>query len=58
MHSVFDYECYEKRTSGCVCDTGYVLQQGECVRIQDCKCLYRRNYYETGTSLKVGCKAW
>ncbi|KAJ8313588.1 hypothetical protein KUTeg_008149 [Tegillarca granosa] len=57
LHTLFDPDCYNRKTSGCFCANGYVLQQDVCVKISECKCQFREHFYPTGEKIKIGCKS-
>jgi hypothetical protein len=48
--STLNTECRE----GCICKPGYVLDDQECVKPEDCGCIYNDDYYQVSISFFLG----
>ncbi|XP_069815842.1 SCO-spondin-like [Dendropsophus ebraccatus] len=50
-----DGQCREECVSGCECPAGLYLEDGRCVRQEDCPCYHRRQRYSPGEVIRQRC---
>ncbi|XP_069586533.1 SCO-spondin-like [Ranitomeya imitator] len=50
-----DGQCRDECVSGCECPSGLYLEDGRCVREEECPCYHRRQRYSAGEVIKQRC---
>ncbi|KAM4705238.1 SCO-spondin-like [Rhinophrynus dorsalis] len=50
-----DGQCRDECVSGCECPAGLYLEDGACVREDECPCYHRRQKYSPGDTIKQRC---
>ncbi|KAE8595015.1 hypothetical protein XENTR_v10015432 [Xenopus tropicalis] len=50
-----DGQCRDECVSGCECPAGLYLEQGVCVKEEECPCFHRRQRYSPGDTIKQRC---
>ncbi|CAG2184395.1 unnamed protein product [Mytilus edulis] len=57
LYSVLPDSCMEDCVSGCECPVGQFIQDGVCVKAEQCQCEFNRKRYNNGETIKNGCNA-
>ncbi|KAM4026917.1 LOW QUALITY PROTEIN: SCO-spondin-like [Anomaloglossus baeobatrachus] len=52
-----DGQCRDECVSGCECPSGLLLEDGRCVRVEECPCYHRRQRYSAGEVIKQRCNS-
>ncbi|XP_075444784.1 SCO-spondin-like [Ascaphus truei] len=50
-----DGQCRDECVSGCECPAGLYLEEGACVKQEECPCYHRRQKYSPGDTIKQRC---
>lgn len=51
-------QCREECVGGCECPPGLYLNQGLCLKRDDCPCFHRRRTYQSGDMIQQRCNTW
>ncbi|XP_071956996.1 von Willebrand factor-like [Antedon mediterranea] len=47
--------CSPECVSGCECPTGFVEENGECILVEECPCVYNKENYRSGDVIQIKC---